>query len=102
MIHKIQPHSLDKCHISIKALCQEMYKNVYRQNVGPFFITSSVTHQCLVFDLLSDQLVLTQGITCLSSDGIYGSLLHLLFDGTKQHEERLASTLLCFGRKPRD
>lgn len=59
-----------------------------------------MTHQGLVFNLLSDELVLTEGITCLSSDGIYGSLLHLLFDGTEQHEERLASTLLCFGRNP--
>lgn len=61
-----------------------------------------MTHQCLVFNLLSDELVLTEGIACLSSDGVYGSLLHLLFDGTEQHEERLASTLLCFGRETGD
>lgn len=55
-----------------------------------------VTHQRLVFNLLSDEFVLTEGIACLSSDGVYGSLLHLLFDGTEQHEERLARTLLLF------
>lgn len=53
-----------------------------------------MTHQRLVLDLLSDELVLAEGIARLSGDGVYGSLLHLLFDGTEQHEERLASTLL--------
>lgn len=61
-----------------------------------------VTHQRLVFNLLADEFVFTQGIACLSCDGVYGSFLHLLFDGTEQHEERLASTLLCFGKEPRD
>lgn len=67
-----------------------------------FLLMSLMTHQCLVFNLLSDEFVLTEGIACLSSDGVYGSLLHLLFDGTEQHEERLASTLLCFGREAKD
>lgn len=61
-----------------------------------FFLWMPVTHQRLVFNLLSDEFVLTEGIACLSSDGVYGSLLHLLFDGTEQHEERLARTLLLF------
>lgn len=61
-----------------------------------------MTHQSLVFNLLSNELVLAEGITCFSSDGIYWSLLHLLFDGTEQHEERLASALLSIGRKARD
>lgn len=61
-----------------------------------------MTHQCLVFDLLSDELVFAKGITCLSGDGVDRSFLHLLFDGTEQHEERLASTLLSFKREARE
>lgn len=61
-----------------------------------------VTHQRLVFNLLPDQFVLAEGVARLPSDGVYGPLLHLLFDGTEQHEERLARTLLCFGKEPRD
>ncbi len=76
-----------------------MHKNEYRPN---FFLNVFMTHQRLVFNLLSDEFVLTKGIASLSSDGVDGSLLHLLFDGTEQHEERLASTLLCFGMEPRD
>ena len=57
-----------------------------------------VTHQCLVFNLLADEFIFTEGIACLSCDRVYGPLLHLLFDGTEQHEERLASALLCFER----
>lgn len=68
----------------------------------PLTINLFVTHQRLVFNLLADEFVFTQGIARLSCDGVYGSFLHLLFDGTEQHEERLASTLLCFGREPRD
>lgn len=61
-----------------------------------------VTHQSLVFNLLPDEFVFTEGISCLPCDGVYGSLLHLLFDGTEQHEQGLASALLRFGRKPRN
>lgn len=61
-----------------------------------FFPDVVMTHQRLVFNLLSDELVLAERIASLSSDGVYGSLLHLLFDGTEQHEQRLASTLLLF------
>lgn len=72
------------------------------KNVDFFIINVFMTHQRLVFDLLSNEFVFAEGIASLSGDGVYGSLLHLLFDGTEQHEERLASTLLCFGREPRD
>ena len=51
-------------------------------------------YQGFVLDLLADELVLTQGIAGLSSDGVDGPLLHLLLDGAVQHEERLAGTLL--------
>lgn len=61
-----------------------------------YFMNAFVTHQCLVFNLLADEFVFTEGIAGLSCDGVYGSLFHLLFDGTEQHEERLASTLLSF------
>lgn len=82
-------------------------KNEYRQTFSAllfFFVFMNVfmTHQRLVFNLLSDEFVLTEGVACLSGDGVYGPLLHLLFDGTEQHEERLASALLCFGKEPRD
>lgn len=61
----------------------------------------TVTHQCLVLNLLSDEFVLAEGVARLSGDGVYGSLLHLLFDGAEQHEERLASTLLLFWKASR-
>lgn len=73
-----------------------MYKNEYRQTFKLFFYVF-VTHQCLVFNLLSDEFVFTEGISCLACDGVYRSLLHLLFDGTEQHEEWLTSTLLLEG-----
>lgn len=52
------------------------------------------THQGLVVDLLPDELVLAQGVPGLPSDGVDGTLLHLLLDGTEKGEERLPSTLL--------
>lgn len=55
-----------------------------------------MAHQRLVLNLLPDEFVLTEGVAGLSGDGVYGPLLHLLFDGAEQHEERLASTLLLF------
>lgn len=54
----------------------------------------SDTYQGFVLDLLSDELVLAQGIASLSSDGVDGPLLHLLLDGAVQHEQRLPSTIL--------
>lgn len=56
--------------------------------------SQSVTYQGFVLDLLSDELVLTQGIAGLTSDGVDGPLLHLLLDGAVQHEQRLPSTIL--------
>lgn len=50
--------------------------------------------QCFVVDLLSDELVLTEGVSGLSGDGVDGTFLHLLLYSTIQHEERLAGTLL--------
>lgn len=50
--------------------------------------------QCFVVNLLPDELVLTEGVAGFSCDGVYGSLLHLLLDGTVKHEQGLASTLL--------
>lgn len=61
---------------------------------APQWIT--VAHQRLVLNLLSDEFVLAEGVARLSSDGVYGPLLHLLFDGAEQHEERLTSALLLF------
>lgn len=56
--------------------------------------STAVTHQSLVLNLLSDQLVLTEGVTGFSCDGINRTFLHLLLDGTVEHEERLSSTFL--------
>lgn len=56
--------------------------------------TWSVTYQGFVLDLLADELVFTQGVAGLSSDGVDGPLFHLLLDGAVQHEQRLPSTLL--------
>lgn len=52
------------------------------------------THQGLVVDLLSDELVLAQRVPGLPCDGVNGPLLHLLLDGTEKGEERFSSTLL--------
>lgn len=52
------------------------------------------TDQCFVVNLLSDELVLTKRIAGLSCDGVNGALLHLLLDGTVQHEQRFSRTLL--------
>lgn len=50
--------------------------------------------QCFVVNLLPDELVLAERVASFSCDGVNGSLLHLLLDGTVQHEQRLSSTLL--------
>lgn len=55
---------------------------------------SACTNQHFVVNLLPDELVLTEGVASLSCDGINGSLLHLLLDGTVEHEEWFPSTLL--------
>lgn len=52
------------------------------------------TDQCFVVNLLPDEFVLAEGVAGFSCDGINGSLLHLLLDGTVQHEQRLAGALL--------
>ena len=62
--------------------------------------SSQRAHQSLVFDLLPDELVLTQGVAGLSCDGVDRALLHLLLDGTEQGEEGLPSTLLRERRIP--
>lgn len=54
----------------------------------------SVTYQGFVLDLLANELVLTQGIAGLSSDGVDGPLFHLLLDGAVQHEQRLPGAVL--------
>lgn len=51
-------------------------------------------YQRLVVNLLSDELVLTERVACLSCDGVNGAFLHLLLDGTEEGEERFACTLL--------
>lgn len=56
-----------------------------------------LTDQCFVVDLLPDELVLTERVAGLSCNGINGSLLHLLLDGTVEHEQRLPGTLLQRG-----
>lgn len=56
-----------------------------------------LTDQRFVVDLLPDELVLAQRVAGFSCDGVNGSLLHLLLDGTVQHEQRLSSTLLVRG-----
>lgn len=61
---------------------------------------SKSIYQSFVFDLLPDELVLTQGVAGLSRDGVDRSLLHLLLDGTEQGEEGLPSTLLHERRIP--
>lgn len=55
---------------------------------------SACTNQHFVVNLLPDELVFAEGVASLSRDGIDGSLLHLLFDGTVEHEEWFPSTLL--------
>ena len=62
--------------------------------------SSKRAYQGFVFDLLPDELVLTQGVAGLSCDGVDGALLHLLLDGTEQGEEGLPSTLLRERRIP--
>lgn len=52
------------------------------------------TNQHFVVNLLPDKLVFTERVASLSCDGINGSLLHLLLDGTVQHEEWLSGTFL--------
>lgn len=56
--------------------------------------STAVTHQSLVLNLLSNQLILTEGVTGFSCDGINRTFLHLLLDGTVEHEEWLSSTFL--------
>ena len=56
--------------------------------------STAITHQSLVLNLLPNQLVLTEGVTGFSCDGINRTFLHLLLDGTVEHEERLSSTFL--------
>lgn len=63
--------------------------------MGCSLFLAFVTHQRLIFRLLSDEFVFAEGVTRLASDGVDGSLLHLLFDGTEQHEEGFAGRLLC-------
>lgn len=58
------------------------------------FCCWTVTYQGFVLDLLPDELVFTQGVAGLSSDGVDGPLFHLLLDGAVQHEQRLPGTLL--------
>lgn len=58
------------------------------------------TDQSFVVNLLSDELVLAEGVAGFSRDGVYGPLLHLLLDGTVKHEQRLPGTFLV--RKQRD
>ena len=53
-------------------------------------------YQCLVVDLLSDELVLTKRVACLSGDGVNGAFLHLLLDGTEEGEEGFARALLQY------
>lgn len=60
----------------------------------------AVTHQGLVLDLLPDEFVLAQGVPRLARDGIDGALLHLLLDGTVEHEQGLPSTFLHERRTP--
>jgi len=54
----------------------------------------ALTHQGLVLNLLPDQLVLTERIAGFPRDGVDWALLHLLLDGTVQHEEWLSGTFL--------
>lgn len=54
----------------------------------------AITHQSLVLNLLPDQLVLAEGVTGFSCDGINRTFLHLLLDGAVEHEERLSGTFL--------
>lgn len=77
-------------------MCEGFSRSV-KTNFFFSLLDAFVTHQRLVLNLLPDEFVFTEGIACLSCDGVYGSLFHLLFDGTEQHEERLASTLLLDG-----
>lgn len=53
-----------------------------------------ITHQSLVLNLLPDQLVLAKGVTSFSCNGINWAFLHLLLDGTVEHEEWFPSTFL--------
>lgn len=52
------------------------------------------TDQCFVVDLLSDEFVLTKGVSGLTGDGVYGPFFHLLLYSTIQHEKGLPCTLL--------
>ena len=61
-----------------------------------------LTHQGLVFNLLADEFVFTEGVARLPGDAVYRSLLHLLLDGTVQHEQRFTRTLLERERRGRE
>lgn len=60
-----------------------------------------VTYQGFVFYLLADEFVFTEGVARLSSDGVDGSLFHLLLDGTVQHEQWFSGTVLWHDQRER-
>lgn len=60
--------------------------------LGP--LHTRTPYQRLVVNLLSDELVFAEWVTCLSRNGVNGPFFHLLLDGTKEGEERLTCTFL--------
>lgn len=60
-----------------------------------------VVHLGLGLDVLPQQPLLIQGVAGFAGDGVDGTLIYLLFDGTEQQKERLAHRLLERNRSSR-
>lgn len=56
--------------------------------------TDDSAYQCLVVNLLPDELVLTEWVARLSCDGVNGAFFHLLLDGTEEGKEWFTCALL--------
>lgn len=57
------------------------------------------SHQCLVVDLLPDELVLAERVARLPCDGVDRAFLHLLLDGAEEGKQGLTSALLEEGKR---
>lgn len=57
------------------------------------------THPGLCLYVLPQQPLLVEGVPGLPCNGVDGTLVNLLFDGTDQQEERLSNCLLGKGKK---
>ena len=89
--------SHDQQTITTRFLSSCPWKHIKHPLFAPGAWGRWTPYQRLVVNLLSDELVLTEGVACLSCDGVNGAFLHLLLDGTEEGEERFPCTLLQRG-----